>query len=39
MGDGGVDWRIILKWLLKEQGVRIWTGFICFRTGASDEIF
>jgi len=31
-----VDGRIILKCILKKPGVKIWTGFICFRIGSSD---
>jgi hypothetical protein len=27
--------RIILKWILKTQGVKLWTGFSCFRIGSS----
>jgi hypothetical protein len=28
LGDLGADGRIILKEMLEEQGVRVWTGFI-----------
>jgi hypothetical protein len=24
----GVDWRIILKWILNKRGIRMWTGDI-----------
>jgi hypothetical protein len=30
--DIGV-WRIILKWILKKWGGRVWTGFIQFMIG------
>jgi hypothetical protein len=30
----GVDWRII-KFILKEKGSRLWTGFIWLRIGTS----
>jgi hypothetical protein len=33
------DERIILKWILKEQDVRVWTGFICRRIGPSGDLF
>ena len=26
-----VDGRIILKWIVTKQDVRLWTGFICLR--------
>jgi hypothetical protein len=32
-GDLSVDGRIILKWILKNQSVRMWTGFIWLKTG------
>jgi hypothetical protein len=28
MGDLGVEWRIILEWILKKQGGRWWASFI-----------
>jgi hypothetical protein len=28
LGDPGADGRIILKWFLKKQGVKLWTVFI-----------
>jgi hypothetical protein len=33
--DLGVDVRIILKFILSELGVRMWTGLICLRIGPS----
>jgi hypothetical protein len=30
--------RIILYWILKKQGVRMWTGFSWLRIGANGEI-
>jgi hypothetical protein len=30
-----LDGRKILKWILKEWVVRIWNGFVWFRTGTS----
>jgi hypothetical protein len=29
LDDLVVDGRIILKWILKEPRIRVWTGFIC----------
>jgi hypothetical protein len=29
--DIGVAERIILKWIMKDQGWRMWTGFACLR--------
>jgi hypothetical protein len=31
----GVDWRIILKWILKKHGERMWNGLIWLGIGAS----
>jgi hypothetical protein len=31
----GIDWRIILEWVLRKHDGRMWTGFIWLRTGAS----
>jgi hypothetical protein len=28
LADLGVDGRIMLKWILKQQDARVWTGFI-----------
>jgi hypothetical protein len=28
VGDLGIDMRIILKWILRELGARMWTGFV-----------
>jgi DNA replication protein DnaC len=33
LGDQGIDERITLKWILKEQDVRVWAGFKWLRTG------
>jgi hypothetical protein len=33
--DIGVDRRFLLKWILKKQGARMWTGFIWLRIGSS----
>jgi hypothetical protein len=30
--------RIILKWILKKYGLRIWTVFTCLRTESSGRI-
>jgi hypothetical protein len=27
LGDLGLDGTIVLKWILKKKGVRVWTGF------------
>jgi hypothetical protein len=34
LGDAGVDGRIILKWIIVEQSVRAWTGFIWLKMGS-----
>jgi hypothetical protein len=34
LGDLGVDWRIILRWILGKQGVRMLTGFIWLSLGS-----
>jgi hypothetical protein len=33
--DRGADVRIILKWILNKQVLRMWTGFIWLRIGSS----
>jgi hypothetical protein len=33
MQDTGIDKRIILNWIIKKMGERMWTGFIQFWTG------
>jgi hypothetical protein len=35
LGDLGIEWRIILKWILNEQDGRTWTAFMWLRTGAN----
>jgi hypothetical protein len=32
--DIGIDWKIILKWILKKQDGCVWTGFIWLRIGS-----
>jgi len=34
----GVEWRIILKWILKELCVRIWTELIWLTVTISGEL-
>ena len=31
--DPGVDGRIILEWMFRKWGVRVWTGFMSLRIG------
>jgi hypothetical protein len=33
--DGGVDGRIILKWILEKEGGLVWTGLIWLRIRTS----
>jgi len=35
LGDLGINGRIILIKILKDEGVNMWTGFICLRLGTS----
>jgi hypothetical protein len=35
--DLGIDAKIILEWILGEEGGRVWTGCIWIRTGTSGE--
>jgi hypothetical protein len=35
LGDIGLDGVILLKWILKKQGRRLWTGFIWLRIGTT----
>jgi hypothetical protein len=35
--DLGIDERIILGWILVKECEKLWTGFICLRTGTSGE--
>jgi hypothetical protein len=34
----GIDGRIILKWILGKQVLKVWIGFIWLRTGTSGEL-
>jgi hypothetical protein len=36
LGDLSIGERIILKFILKKQDVRVWTGFIWLRIRSSD---
>jgi len=33
LGDPGVDWKIILRWIFRKWDVRIWTGSSMLRIG------
>jgi hypothetical protein len=35
LGDLGVDERIIFKWILEKDGVRMWIEFIWLRIGTN----
>jgi hypothetical protein len=35
LGDKGLPGKLILKWILEEQDVRMWDRFIWFRTSSS----
>jgi hypothetical protein len=37
LGGLDVNGKITLKWIFEKQGVRLWTGFICFRMGTSGD--
>jgi hypothetical protein len=37
LGDFGVDGRVILNWLLKQAGGKMWIGFIWLGIGTSNE--
>jgi hypothetical protein len=37
LGGSGVDGRIILRWIFRKWGVRVWTGSNWFRTGTGGE--
>jgi len=36
LGDSGIEGRIILRWILRKQGVGIWTGSSWLRIGVGD---
>jgi hypothetical protein len=38
-GDLSVDGRVVLKSILKEQGLRVWTGFILLRKEINGRLF
>jgi hypothetical protein len=38
LGDLDVHERMILKLMLEEQNVKVWTGFIWLRIGSSDAL-
>jgi hypothetical protein len=37
-GDVGIDGKIVLKWILKKQVVRMWTGLSWLRIGCSSGL-
>jgi hypothetical protein len=37
--EPGVDGRIILEWILRKQGGKVWIGFIWIRIRTSDGLF
>jgi hypothetical protein len=39
LGELGVDGRIILQWILKRFGVRVWNGFNLLRAGLMTDYF
>jgi hypothetical protein len=39
LGDIGVDWKIILKWILKKQRLRMWTRILCHKIRSSGGFF
>lgn len=39
LGKSIIDERIILRWILKEHGLIMWSGFICIRIGSSGTFF
>jgi hypothetical protein len=38
LGGLRVEERIILKQIIEEEGLRMWTGFIWLRVGSSGEL-
>jgi hypothetical protein len=34
-GDPDTEWSMVLKWILKKWGLKVWTRFKRFRLGAS----
>jgi hypothetical protein len=39
LGKSIIDERIILRWILKEYGLMVCSGFICIRIGSSGTLF
>jgi hypothetical protein len=33
-----LDGKTILKWIIRKQGGKVWTGFVWLRTGTSDGL-
>jgi len=38
LGNVGTHGMVILKWIVKKQGVRVWIGKKCFRTCSSGRL-
>jgi hypothetical protein len=38
LGDLGIDWNIIIRWILEKLDMKVWTAFVWFKTGPDCDL-